>query len=344
MPEQRLLNDAPILKKSSIHPGLRRSPTDRAQVPKMSTPGLGVQLATAGVAACIGDLITFPLDTLKVRLQVQGEAVGAALAKGGGTGGIMGTLLNIVRHEGPSSLYSGIVPGLQRQMAFSAIRIGAYEPVKQKYMDMSGAQGGFQMMGVRIAAGITTGTLAILAAQPTDVVKVRMQASGKSGQYKGVMDAYLTIGRKEGVKNGLYRGTSPNIVRNCIINVGETVVYDAVKDGLISGGYLNDGIKCHLASAVVAGVTATLVASPVDVVKTRYMNSPRGRYRGALHCARHTFATEGARAFYKGFNVSCLRLVSWNICLWLSYEQLKLMTKRYYMSPANQQNHAEHKI
>ena len=28
---------------------------------------------------------------------------------------------------------------------------------------------------------------------------------------------------------GLYRGTVPNIGRNCIINVGETVVYDAVK-------------------------------------------------------------------------------------------------------------------
>ena len=33
-------------------------------------------------------------------------------------------------------------------------------------------------------AGVTTGTLAILAAQPTDVVKVRMQAAGNRGQYK----------------------------------------------------------------------------------------------------------------------------------------------------------------
>ena len=43
------------------------------------------------------------------------------------------------------------------------------------------------------------------------------------------MDAYLTIKRQEGVVGGLYRGTVPNIGRNCIINVGETVVYDAVK-------------------------------------------------------------------------------------------------------------------
>ena len=30
-----------------------------------------------------------------------------------------------------------------------------------------------------------------------------------------------------------------------------------------------DGVPCHLVSAAIAGVTATVVASPVDVVKTR---------------------------------------------------------------------------
>ena len=34
------------------------------------TPGLSIQLLTAGTAACIADCITFPLDTVKVRLQV----------------------------------------------------------------------------------------------------------------------------------------------------------------------------------------------------------------------------------------------------------------------------------
>ena len=43
--------------------------------------------------------------------------------------GVAGTLSHIVRTEGAAALYSGIVPGLQRQMAFSAIRIGAYERV-----------------------------------------------------------------------------------------------------------------------------------------------------------------------------------------------------------------------
>ena len=53
----------------------------------------------------------------------EGGAVGVAGR------GVAGTLSHIARTEGARALYSGLVPGLQRQMAFSAIRIGAYERV-----------------------------------------------------------------------------------------------------------------------------------------------------------------------------------------------------------------------
>merc|ERR1719219_3366299 len=200
-------------------PGLQLYP----RIPKTSTatgPGLGIQLLTAGTAACIADCLTFPLDTVKVRLQVQGES-GSATVK---TNGVIRTVLGIARQEGPKALYNGIVPGLQRQMAFSAIRIGAYEPVKQKNIQMSGAENSLSLLGVRIAAGVTTGTIAILSAQPTDVVKIRMQAElrkpGEKSRYNGVWHAYTTVFREEGFA-GLYKGTAPNIARNCIINVGE---------------------------------------------------------------------------------------------------------------------------
>ena len=108
-----------------------------------------------------------------------------------------GTLSHIVRTEGARALYSGIVPGLQRQMAFSAIRIGAYErvsgghqmsvmvtndvpQVKEVYSEAVGVTQGPGLMLVRIAAGMTTGTLAILAAQPTDVVKVKLASINMS--------------------------------------------------------------------------------------------------------------------------------------------------------------------
>ncbi len=40
------------------------------QAPAKRQPGIAVELLTAGSAACVADLFTFPLDTAKVRLQV----------------------------------------------------------------------------------------------------------------------------------------------------------------------------------------------------------------------------------------------------------------------------------
>lgn len=117
--------------------------------------------------------------------------------------------------------------------------------------------------------------------------------------------------------------------RNAIVNVAEIVCYDVIKDKILSSGLLVDGIPCHLSAAVAAGLCTTLAASPVDVVKTRYMNSAPGEYKGAVDAAVRMFVNEGPMAFYKGFVPSFARLVSWNIVLWVTYEQIKLhMTKR----------------
>ena len=47
--------------------------------------------------------------------------------------GVLGTILTMVRTEGPRSPYNGLVAGLQRQMSFTSIRIGLYDSVKQFY-------------------------------------------------------------------------------------------------------------------------------------------------------------------------------------------------------------------
>ncbi|NXA25022.1 UCP3 protein, partial [Ibidorhyncha struthersii] len=208
-------------------------------------------------------------------------------------------------------------------------------------------------LAARVLAGCTTGAVAVACAQPTDVVKVRVQANGAmpdSGRrYSGTVDAYRTIAREEGVR-GLWRGTLPNIARNAIINCGELVTYDLIKDALLraqlmtgedgAGGgtqpgtvpvpaVLNpwlcptDNIPCHFVAAFGAGFCATVVASPVDVVKTRYMNAGPGQYRNALSCLLALLMQDGIAGFYKGFVPSFLRLGSWNVVMFISYEQLQ---------------------
>lgn len=64
--------------------------------------------------------------------------------------------------------------------------------------------------------------------------------------------------------------------------------------------FLTDNLPCHFTSAFGAGFCTTVIASPVDVVKTRYMNSAHGQYSSALNCALAMLTKEGPMAFYKG--------------------------------------------
>ncbi|XP_056593106.1 mitochondrial uncoupling protein 2 [Triplophysa dalaica] len=294
-------------------------------------PTATVKFIGAGTAACIADLITFPLDTAKVRLQIQGEAKGTGNPGHGQIKyrGVFGTISTIVRVEGARSLYNGLVAGLQRQMSFASVRIGLYDSVKQLYTKGSDHVG----IGSRLMAGCTTGAMAVAVAQPTDVVKVRFQAqisSGANKRYHGTIDAYRTIAKQEGFR-GLWRGTGPNITRNAIVNCTELVTYDLIKDALIKSSLMTDDFPCHFTSAFGAGFCTTVIASPVDVVKTRYMNSTQGQYRSALNCAVAMLTKEGPKAFYKGFMPSFLRLGSWNVVMFVTYEQLKraLMAARH---------------
>jgi len=239
--------------------------------------------------------------------------------------GMVGTISTIAKQEGPRALYNGLNAGLQRQMSFASVRIGLYDSVKQYYQ--SGVAHSIPGGGVitRILAGMTTGAMAILVAQPTDVVKVRLQAqTSNSGpkRYQGAIHAYKTIAKKEGMK-GLWRGTLPNVTRNAVINSAELVVYDVTKENILSMKLLSDSLPCHFVSAFLAGFVATCVASPVDVVKTRFMNSSPGQYKGAIDCAMKMFREGGGKAFYKGFMPSFMRLGSWNVFMFIFYEQLK---------------------
>uniref|UniRef100_A0A3P9LM56 Dicarboxylate carrier UCP2 n=1 Tax=Oryzias latipes TaxID=8090 RepID=A0A3P9LM56_ORYLA len=288
-------------------------------------PSAAVKFVGAGTAACIADLLTFPLDTAKVRLQIQGEAAASASigrVPASMYRGVFGTIITMVRTEGPLRLYSGLVAGLQRQMSFASVRIGLYDSVKQFYTRGSD----HVSIGTRLLAGSTTGAMAVALAQPTDVVKIRFQAQSRSNEhtkrYCGTIDAYKTIAKEEGVR-GLWKGTGPNIARSAIVNCTELVTYDFIKDMLLISTPLTDNLPCHFVSAFGAGLCTTVIASPVDVVKTRYMNSAPGEYGSVLNCATVMMTKEGPFAFYKGFMPSFLRLGSWNVVMFVTYEQLK---------------------
>ncbi|XP_040823071.1 mitochondrial brown fat uncoupling protein 1 [Ochotona curzoniae] len=282
-------------------------------------PTMGVKIFSAGVAACLADVITFPLDTAKVRLQIQGEC---QTTSGIRYKGVLGTITTLAKTEGPLKLYSGLPAGLQRQISFASLRIGLYDTVQEFW----GGEEATPSLRSKICAGLTTGGVAVFIGQPTEVVKVRLQAQshlhGLKPRYTGTYNAYRIIATTESLST-LWKGTTPNLLRNIIINCTELVTYDLMKGALVRNDILADDVPCHLLSALIAGFCTTLLSSPVDVVKTRFINSPQGQYTSVPSCAMSMLTKEGPTAFFKGFAPSFLRLASWNVIMFVCFEKLK---------------------
>ncbi|KAL8492057.1 hypothetical protein ACS0TY_023614 [Phlomoides rotata] len=185
----------------------------------------------AVVASWCPQICTIPLDTAKVRLQLQKKVVAGDAMSLPKYKGLLGTVGTIAREEGMASLWKGIVPGLHRQFLFGGLRIGLYEPLKTSTWGKNHV--GDVSLSKKIFAALTTG---IAIANPTDLVKVRLQAEGKLPQgvprrYSGALNAYSTIVRQEGVAK-LWTGLGPNVARNAIINAAELASYDQVKEVL----------------------------------------------------------------------------------------------------------------
>ncbi|EIE24663.1 uncoupling protein [Coccomyxa subellipsoidea C-169] len=273
--------------------------------------------AASAIAACVAETLTLPLDTAKVRLQLQSKSTGPPLYKG-----LLGTVRTIAKQEGPGALWKGLEAGLHRQCLFGGLRIGLYEPVKRLYMGKT--PDAVAPFHTKVAAGLTTGALGILIASPTDLVKVRMQSEAGGGpkRYPNARAAYGMIAREEGLL-GLWKGVTPNVGRNAIINAAELASYDTIKTALISTGYFEDTIPCHLASGLGAGFFAVCFGSPVDVVKSRLMGDKTGQYSGLVDCFVKSFRTGGLATFYNGFLPNFARLGSWNCAMFLTVEQVK---------------------
>ncbi|XP_076898867.1 mitochondrial uncoupling protein 2-like [Bidens hawaiensis] len=274
-------------------------------------------------AACFAELCTIPLDTAKVRLQLQkratlGEEYGTSKYKG-----LLGTVATIAQEEGLIALWKGIIPGLHRQFIYGGLRISLYEPVKAFCV------GGNMLAEVslfqKILAALITGAIAITLANPTDLVKVRLQAEGKlppgaPRRYTGALNAYYTILKEEGLM-ALWTGLGPNIARNATVNAAELASYDHVKQFVLKIPGFTDSIFTHLLAGLGAGFFAVLIGSPVDVVKSRMMGE--SVYKSTVDCIVKTLRVEGALAFYKGFLPNFGRLGSWNVIMFLTLEQAK---------------------
>ncbi|XP_008117719.2 kidney mitochondrial carrier protein 1 isoform X2 [Anolis carolinensis] len=275
-----------------------------------------------GLASITAECGTFPIDLTKTRLQVQGQK-NDVKHKEIRYRGMIHALVKIFREEGPKALYFGIAPALLRQASYGTIKIGTYQSLKRIFIE----QPEDETLAVNVLCGVLSGVISSSIANPTDVLKIRMQAQGSVIQ-GGMIGNFMTIYQTEGTK-GLWKGVSLTAQRAAIVVGVELPVYDLAKKQIIMSGLMGDTIHTHFIASFTCGLVGALASNPIDVLRTRMMNQSALRngtqrgYKSTLDCLFQTWKNEGFFALYKGFWPNWLRLGPWNIIFFVTYEQLK---------------------
>nr|XP_010595186.1 mitochondrial dicarboxylate carrier [Loxodonta africana] len=226
-----------------------------------------------------------------------------------------GMALQVVRSDGVLALYNGLSASLCRQVWGGT---GGWR------LNSGGDPGApshhIWLWGLSLP-GFTGG----FVGTPADMVNVRMQNDMKLPlsqrcNYAHALDGLYRVAREEGLRK-LFSGATMASSRGALVTVGQLSCYDQAKQLVLSTGYLADNIFTHFVASFIAGGCATFLCQPLDVLKTRLMNS-KGEYQGVFHCAVET-AKLGPLAFYKGLFPAGIRLVPHTVLTFVFLEQLR---------------------
>lgn len=216
-------------------------------------------LLAGGIAGTTVDVVLFPLDTLKTRLQSS-----QGFVKAGGFRGI---------YKGLSAAAVGSAPG-------AALFFMTYEKLKSSLGSSKNADGSpsFAAPVVHMIAASMGEITACLVRVPTEVVKQRMQ----TGMYDSMISTVSNTIKRDGYM-GLYSGYGITIMREVPFSLIQFPLYEHLKKSIAGSSEPNatsSAIAGSISGALAAGAT-----TPLDVLKTRLMLGKDAKgvpYRGTL--------------------------------------------------------------
>ncbi|XP_058766835.1 folate transporter 1, chloroplastic-like isoform X1 [Vicia villosa] len=191
----------------------------------------GLHLASAAEAGALVCFCTNPVWLVKTRLQLQ-----TPLHQTRPYSGLYDAFRTIMREEGFSALYRGIVPGLFLQVSHGAIQFTAYEELRKTIVDFKSKRSEIQnqnpdqlLNSVDYAVlGATSKVAAILLTYPFQVIRSRLQQRPGGDGIPRYMDSWHVVketARFESVR-GFYKGITPNLLKNVPASSITFIVYE----------------------------------------------------------------------------------------------------------------------
>ncbi|OQE32377.1 hypothetical protein PENFLA_c001G08213 [Penicillium flavigenum] len=296
----------------------------------MSTTG-GAFIA-GGIAACGAVTVTHSFETVKIRLQLQGELQTKNQAVKMYKGPLHGIKV-ILQNEGPRGLFRGIGSAYIYQVLLNGCRLGFYEPIRSNLTTAVYNDPKVQSLFANVIAGAASGVIGAAAGSPFFLVKTRLQSYspllpvGTQHNYKNSFDGLSKIYKGEGIK-GIYRGVGAAMIRTSFGSAVQLPTYFFAKRRLTRHLGMEEGPALHLASSAASGFVVCCFMHPPDTIMARMYNQTGNLYGGVFDCLLKTIRTEGPLAIYKGFFAHLARILPHTILTLSLAEQTNKLMRR----------------
>ncbi|KAG8778347.1 hypothetical protein FRC12_025014 [Ceratobasidium sp. 428] len=262
------------------------------------------------------------LCRIKVRQQLQTNAPQSKH--------FFGMAKEIISVEGFVGLMSGVRASMLREGIYATIRLGTYEAHKDMLYALSNGLLTREGIPLKALSGLMSGAVGAAIANPTDLIKVRMQAQHipSKPEYSTIVSALTSVyneggGTLTGGLRSLWRGTTATVTRGAVITTAQIGSYDHFKQVVKNRKLMQEGVQLHITASLFAGLVCSITSNPVDVIKVRLMNDRARIHDGVLDCIVKTTRNESPLAFYKGFGMCWMRLGSHTTLTLILYEQLR---------------------
>nr|CAH7769329.1 unnamed protein product [Callosobruchus chinensis] len=251
-----------------------------------------------------------PLDLVKTRLQNPTSTV----ISRHGTVSMVSTFANILQQEQISGLWRGMVPSLTRCVPGVGLYFCFLDTMKSHYLHNR-----TPTALESVAMGVTARCLSSAVLIPVTVVKTRVESGVYS--YNGVLSALREIYRVEGFK-GMTCGLLPTLFRDAPFSGLYLMFYTQTKS-IVPRDLLNSPYNSpiHFTCGVIAGVLASVVTQPADVLKTKMQLYPN-KFNGLWSVAVYVSAENGLPGFFKGLLPRMLRRTLMAAMAWTVYERV----------------------
>ncbi|CAN0171239.1 unnamed protein product [Ectocarpus sp. 6 AP-2014] len=283
-------------------------------------------LVAGTVGGVSGALVSYPLDTVRVRMQTCGKTLGVA-----------GTASMLFQEAGVAGFYRGVLSPMVGTGIIKAAVFGGYGLCQALVRRGTGKDNEeLNLVDLGVAA-MGSGLVGSFVVTPVERIKVVMQAALSSspsasssvaaragGGYANAWGCARGLVAEHGLRGGLYAGLGPTLLREVPGYAFYFATYEACKRVLLGNGSGEDSSRGPVllktaVSGALAGIAAWLPTYPADVVKSR-MQSAGGSGAGMISTASVMWKTEGLAPFYRGLSPTIVRAMVNHAATFLVYE------------------------